>query len=94
MNIRKEIFGSEHQNPRVSAQSAAFAFYFRFDEYYFINPNNHAQSLAAFSLRTLRSVRWEFYVTPNMSVDISPKELLKKKLPKFYLESNNLIDSR
>ncbi|MFA4955427.1 MAG: hypothetical protein WC556_00455 [Candidatus Methanoperedens sp.] len=62
MDDRKEIFGSEHQNPRVSAQSAASAFPFRFDEYYFINPNKQnfnspqssqiTQSLDAFSLRS------------------------------------------
>jgi hypothetical protein len=46
MNNRKEIFGSEHSNPRVSAQSAASAFPFRIDEYYFINPNHHAQNQA------------------------------------------------
>jgi hypothetical protein len=46
MNDRKAIFGSEPPNPRVSAQSAASAFLFRFDGYYFINPNNHAQNQA------------------------------------------------
>jgi ATP-dependent DNA helicase RecG len=36
MTNRKEIFGSELPNPRVSAQSAASAFHFLSDEYYFI----------------------------------------------------------
>jgi len=92
MNDWKEIFGSEHQNPRVSAQSAASAFPFRFDEYYFINPNKQnfnspqsSQSLAAFPLRTLRSLRWKFRVTTNISVDINPKESLQEKLHSFYL---------
>ena len=36
MTDRKEIFGLELPNPRISAQSAASAFPFGFDEYYFI----------------------------------------------------------